>query len=213
MARKAKSNGNGTENAPIGSDEQSEPIVGTVQQDNIIAGDVNENTPTNGDVRPEIPFQFAPEQPKKKRGRPAGSGYKTAKSETVDLNSKRKPTAKGISNLSGLYLFANNTVAASRKAPEFVINDNEAQIIANPLAEVLAEWGIHLDGGENPYLRLFGALTSVYALKTFSYAARRKAEASESKKDENPFPFQARPTPDAAHKSGMVDFSTDKPFN
>lgn len=168
---------NGPEN-PIGSDQQQSEPIG---------------------ARPE---SDAPAPSKRKRGRPPGTG---AKAQTVKLDKvapgKRKPSSKGIENLAGLYGFASNTLAMRIKAPELVITDSEALTIANPFAEVLAEWGIHLDGAENPYLKLAASMMAVYAFKVMAFRQRVMTEKAMTppaanateRTPPNPTGFQSRP--------------------
>lgn len=201
---------NTASNTDSGTSE-TEPTTGA--EANGVANETGENTETIGGTAPNKPEEFATEQPKKKRGRPAGSGKKD-KTETVDLSStKRKPSAKGISTLAGVYHFANNTLAMRSNAKEFVIQPQEAQLIAEPLAEVAAEWGIHFDGAENPYLKLGMALMMVYSMRVMAYRARKKEEMKPPENtDENVLNMSEfmKPKQPQAPNTGKVDFSNDK---
>lgn len=201
MAKSAKSI-DGETNSP-GSESGELPAT----EPGIVATDNGpENTVGSGEQQSEPigarPESDAPAPAKRKRGRPPGTA---AKAQTVKLDKvasgKRKPSSKGIENLAGVYGFASNTFAMRLKAPELVITDSEALTIANPMAEVLAEWGIHLDGAENPYLKLAASMMAVYAFKVMAFRQRVMTEKAMTppaanateRTPPNPAGFQSRP--------------------
>ena len=120
------------------------------------------------------PETDAPAPAKRKRGRQPGYSpkTKTVRLDKVEEGTTRKPSTKGIQNLAGLYGLLNNTLAARANAPELVIDNSEAQMIAEPMAAVLAKWNIHLDGADNPYLQLGGTMLAVYSMKVMAMRQR-----------------------------------------
>jgi hypothetical protein len=60
------------------------------------------------------------------------------------------------------------------KAIEFVIQEDEAKVIAEPLSEVLSKWGINFGSADNPYFRLGTALLTVYGMRVVSYSVKKK---------------------------------------
>jgi hypothetical protein len=109
--------------------------------------------------------------PKKRRGRPPGKGNgKTGNTYTktespkakLDLETSRKATPKQIEFVAGFYRQSNNLVALNYKAPDFVISEQEAQAIAEPLADILAEYGLLGEAFQSPWLKLTLVACQVY---------------------------------------------------
>lgn len=173
MAKPAKLTNDETGSIGSESTELPDNGPGTVAADSgakIETGNGNDESGSIG-AKPETD---APAPPKRKRGRPPGTGAKaqTPRVDKVEAGTTRKPSTKGIQNLAGLYGLLNNTLAARANAPELVIDNSEAQMIAEPLAAVLAKWNIHLDGADNPYLQLGGTMLAVYSMKVMAMRQR-----------------------------------------
>lgn len=86
---------------------------------------------------------------------------------------------------------ATNFFAMSTNEPIWKIDEDEAKRVADPLAEILAEWGIRFDGVASPYARLIAAGVTVYGFRAVAVAAKRKAQRAEKAKA-----AQAAPQPD-----------------
>lgn len=117
-----------------------------------------------------------------RRGRPRGPNYKPrtragkppgeTPQDKLDINGNTIPprktaTRKGIEALTDNVLMLNNFAAMNYNAPDFQIDREAAKTIAEPLAEILAEWGVSFDFQESPYAKLMQALISVYGAKVY----------------------------------------------
>lgn len=194
--------GSGTGTAESAANENS----GLGSDDNEIAEAIG----NSGDVAK--PENDAPIIVKKKRGRKPLSAEERERRAQEKLDNVaeapiKKPSAKSISTLAGLYVAGNNFVAMRSNAPEFVLNDKDGEIIAEPLSEVLAKWGIRLDGGDNPYLKLAGACIAVYGMRAVAFTMRRKTETPTPSPVARAVPTNVTPFGTPATK---VDFSLNQ---
>lgn len=150
--------------------------------------------PETGDT-----FPTGGETVKKRRGgRPKGSTNKSAtdapeKELGLAKPPRRDPTREEITGISQLYMMGNNFVAMSRNAKDFVISAPEANSIGEPLAEVLADWGIYLSGANNNYVKLVAAMIGVYGARVmtrYMTAKTRREEqaAAKAERTEQPEP-------------------------
>lgn len=139
--------------------------------------------PSNG---AEVSAQSEAEPPKKRRGRPPGSGNK-AKLNPEDPGSapvssgapkKRGPKPSGerlaamAKQLQGIHTLA----AMATGIPECQINEGESAMLAQAFADVAAEYGLSVDGKTGAALQLFGACAMIYAPR---YVHFRKRTAQE----------------------------------
>ena len=170
-----KTGGNADEAGNAGSEAERLGPIGTLTDVDGASGAIASGVAEN--ARNVEADDKAEQEPRRRRGRPRGENYKprkpraastdSASSEKVDLGQskpeKRPPTKEEIFALSKIYMLANNAIAASNNAKDFVITEQEAETIAEPLAECLAEWGIYVSGAGSPYAKLIVAGTTVYA--------------------------------------------------
>lgn len=148
--------------------------------------EIEENPSNGGDaiVTPEAGGERIPEldagPARRRRGRPKGSGTKSPKVDLKDAAAKvsdfvNKVGDEGKRAVSEVLLMATNFFAMTQGEELWKIDEDEAKRVGEPLAEVLAEWGIRFDGIASPYARLIAASVSVYGVRAVMVAAKRKA--------------------------------------
>jgi len=159
---------------------------------------------TSGNDRGENAEQAAPIPQKRKRGRPSNAEKAAASGETVDLKEKPAKASKSkvnpVDTVAGLYQTLNNFVAMNANAHAFVIDQKEATTIAEPLVDVLAMWGITLDGVSSPYARLIAAVIGVYGARVLTVYMMKQATKANAPPQAQP----GTPAPDTPMGATVV---------
>lgn len=214
MARKSKSVNGEAASAGNESPGSAEIVPENGNTNNGIAGANSEIAETDGNGgEPAKPENDAPIVQKKRGRKPLTAEERERRAQekldkVASESATIKPSGKTVSRLSKLYMTANNFGAMRANAQEFVIDEKDAETIAEPLAAVLAKWGISLDGGDNPYMQLAAAMIGVYGLRTVAFTMRRASEAPK------PAQAPARAAPSNVTPFGQpvskVDFSLNQ---
>ena len=150
-----------------------------------------------------------PETKTKRRGGwPKGRKRGTKAKEELGLDKpvNRPYTSDERNGVAQLWLMANNFAAMRYNARQFIINEQQAKTIGDPLSDILADWGIYLSGGDSPYMRFLIACIGVYGCATIATIMNARAERARDVTN------QAQP-PDAEMMNGVqprpMDFSGD----
>lgn len=207
----------------IGSEVKSDnSTVGTLAETNLNAGNETgvdgEATESElveviepGEDRAERNAEHdAPKPTERKRGRPRKN---PAAKTDVDIEPKPKKgdKSKTVQFVAEYVVMANNMLAMKANAPVLIIDEASGVRIADPLIDVLALWGIKLDGTTNPYMRLTAALIGVYGMKVIAIAAMRQAgtQAPPIAPSGPMAPTNVSPFPTVHPRAGRVDLSAD----
>jgi hypothetical protein len=132
---------------------------------------------------PEIPEAAAPETdpPKKRRGRPPKNPQ--LQQETVTPGAKAKPGPKAKKTIYGSdeigimgrqLVGVHQIVAMVTGIPEIVIQEPEANLLAQSVANVANEYGLEIDGKTGASIQLFMTVAMIYGPRFLQFRARSK---------------------------------------
>ena len=134
------------------------------------------------------------EPPKKRRGRPPGSGKKTP--EQIEGGGTEAPASKpsnrkaSTSNeqraLMGKQLVGIHKLAAMVTGlPELMINDVEGDMLAHAVANICDEYGLAVDGKTGATLQLLGTAAMIYGPRAIAVMQRAHAEKQQRQQNSN----------------------------
>lgn len=107
----------------------------------------------------------SPEQPAKKRGRPAGGAAKPKAPTAGDGGKKSKISAR---QLTGILYLGHSGAAEVTKTPEIAIDEAEAAAIASAMVDVLSHYDFEASAKTLAWANLFGTMATVYGMKIYA---------------------------------------------
>lgn len=152
--------------------------------ENIPAESADDVTIENVSVEKDAIAENTP--PKKRRGRPPGSGKKTAEEIEAGkegVNKTEKPAKrKSSTNAEQRSIMARQLVGIHKLAamatglPELLITDDEGTLLAHAVANVCDEYGLSVDGKTGATLQLLGTAAMIYGPRALHVMQRAQAE-------------------------------------
>lgn len=114
--------------------------------------------------------------PRRKRGRKAGLGAQGGSGQKVSRTD-------AVNNLTGVLMMLHAGLATAAKAPELNLEEGEARMLADPLAQIAEHYNFAPSKEVQLAMALIGAAGMVYGPRVINIRNRLKKEAQEKRKN------------------------------